>query len=114
MSIHDNAQNEKKDAAKRKRERPLPWAADESSGELQDWESVDPLLIAYVVASVGGGGGSVQFTVARDGGALGVRVYVDGAKPKTQWGRLNDDLEEQMFAIADYFRAEAGKDKLRW
>ena len=92
----------------------MPWESGGNAADPQRWEDVEGLLIAYVVQAVGGAGGSVQFTVAKDLGALGVRVYDDGVKTRTVWGRVGEDIEELMFRIGDYYRQRAGEEKQRW
>jgi hypothetical protein len=114
MGIAKNQQHDKKDARGKARNVPLPWAGNVETPEADSWDDVEGYLIAYVVQAVGGAGGSVQFTVTRDGGALGVRVYDDAIATRTEWARVGDGLEDLLYRIGDYYRQKAGKETQRW
>ncbi len=114
MSIHDNEQLEKRDKRKGSGKQETPWSVKDAPETPQSWAAVEGLLIAYVVCAVSGGGGSVQFTRTQDGGALGVRVYDDKIKTRTEWSRVGEGLEELLYKIGDYYRARAGEEPQRW
>lgn len=114
MSIHDNERLEKADAKKSRNKLATPWTRREDPESTQSWSDIDALLIAYVVRAVSGGGGSVQFTRTRDGGALGVRVYDDKLKTSTEWSRVGEGLEELLYRLGDYYRAKVGEEAQRW
>lgn len=93
---------------------PAPWAEEKVEQDKVSWSDVDGLLIAYLVTATSEGGASVQFTLARDGGALGVRIYDEAFETRTEWVRPGENAEELMFQIADYFRKKIGEEALRW
>lgn len=114
MSIHVNAQHEKRDKAKAKKQLPLPWAMSPDDAQPVSWDDVDPLLVAYVVQAACGAGTSVQFTTSRDEGALGVRVYDETLETKTTWARPNEGLEALLLTVGDYYRKQQGLEVVRW
>lgn len=114
MSGHDNERLEQRDKRGKGKQLQLPWDVGEEAPGSEKWEDVEAYLIAYVVQAVGGAGGSVQFTTARDNGALGVRVYDDDIETKTAWAKTGGELEELLYRIGDYYRRKAGKETQRW
>ena len=91
-----------------KREKKAPWAHVGDSADAVSWDSVDPVLIVAVVATVCSAGASIQFTRTRDGGALGVRVYDDEIAAKTVWARPGGELDRVLETIRNYYAAEGG------
>lgn len=114
MSGHVNQKQEKADRKRALKQEKLPWATEDAEVGECAWEEVEANLVAYAVYAVDGVGASIQFTCSRDRGALGVRVYDEAVVSKTEWGRPNDDIEDLLYRIGDYYREKAGKEKQRW
>ena len=114
MGIHDNARIEKKDKQRAKKQLPLPWESKGTEQEPVSWTAVDPHLIAYVVGATCSASASVQFTISRDQGSLGFRVYDDALETKTAWYRPGEGLEDVLYAVGDYYRVQAGEEIVRW
>jgi len=93
---------------------PNPWQKDGKFSERLGWHEVEHYLISYVVQSVALAGGSAQFTITSDRGAVGVRIYHDSHKTKTAWYSDLDELQQALFDVGDYYRALAGEEPLRW
>ena len=112
--MEKNKDQETKDRRKGNTSAGIPWKSQATASDKQSWGDVEAELIAYVVRAVGGAGGSAQFTITQDGGALGIRVYHDGHKTKTVWLRLGEGLEEELMHIGDYYSKLSGEDVYRW
>ncbi len=104
---------EKRDKKKAKAAAP-PWQTTLSSAETVAWSEVEHYLISYVVQSVALAGGSAQFKVTSDRGAVGIHIYHDSHEAKTAWFSELTELNEAMYAAGDYYRSLAGEEPLRW
>jgi len=114
MGLESEKALEERDKRKQKNQTANPWADDTAISDEQSWDDVPDYLIAYVVKAVGGAGGSAQFTVTADQGALGIRIYHDDAKTKTSWWRIGSGLEEALQSAGDYYRLLMDKDPVKW
>lgn len=103
MGVNDRAQNRKDEkraaaAAKRKiRDR------SGTSGGTADWESVDGVLLAKLVATLALDNGAVRFGYTRDGGAYAIGIYGDG-EPYTVYVSPKEDLNEWIKDTIEDFR----------
>lgn len=70
------------------------------------WTEAHPNKVRAIVDVVTDLGGAVMFGKSRDGGALSVTVFMDGDK-RTIWIGGDDDLEERLDYIREYFVEQA-------
>lgn len=113
MSKNNDFRKQRAEAIKKEIKAP-PWAEKSTAADRVSWADIDGLLIAYVVTATVEGGASVQFTLSRDGGSLGVRIYDEAFDTKTEWVRPGEGAEELLFKIADHFRKHIDQEVLRW
>lgn len=114
MATENEAWRKKRAAEMKKEYEVTPWQSKTEPEPQASWDEVDSLLVAYVVVATTGAGASVQFTQSRDGGTLGVRVYDDSIKTKTEWERPDEGLSDLLYRIGDYYRLKSGREVQRW
>lgn len=105
MGTHQNNTKPKRKSTAPERVSALPWEAIDAEGERADWGEIAEELIADVVQVVCSRGHSVQFTVTRDGGALGVRVYDEQMPKKTVWAHGIEDVNDMLEKIVNHYSA---------
>ncbi len=113
MGAAKNQELEQRDAKRKKKELP-GWQVGAVGKEAVGWHDVDHFLISYVVQSVALAGGSAQFKLTADRGAVGLHIFHDSHKAKTAWFSDLHELNDAMYAAGDYYRKIEGEEPLRW
>lgn len=66
-----------------------------------DWGTADPRWIAAVVVAITSVGGACSFTLSRDGGAHGLRLFLDGGDTSL-WFNGDASLDEELEKVFAY------------
>lgn len=64
-----------------------------------DWDTFITAL-----AQILSRGGAIRLGGTRDGGAWSVGIYGDGAVPYTEYVRPDEDINQYLVALGDFFR----------
>lgn len=103
MGTHQNNGKTTTTKTKAKPRKRLPWETDLTGEGDASWAEVSETLVADTIVAACAGGASVQFTMSRDGGTLGVRVYDEKMPKKTVWARHGGEIEEVLEKIITHF-----------
>ena len=96
--MHENAKIKAQDrkAAKAESKRRVSYG----QGNVADWTSASPELIARAIAAVSREGGAIRFGYTRDGGAYAIGIMGDG-EPYTEYVRPSESIDEYLAALVE-------------
>lgn len=113
MSVAKNQKQAKTSPRKKTPQEALPWDETKQDGTDYAWTDVGEEVLINVIEVVCGSGNSLQFTVSRDGGQLGIRVYDHELATKTVWASGNGDMDRVLENIIAHYtsRTQSGGSK---
>lgn len=101
MGAEENAREERRLAARRKREQ----KRNERTGRRETivLADIDGDTLVRALESVITKGGAVRIGATRDGGAWAFGIYGDGAVPYTEYVRPHENVNDYLIELQEYF-----------